>query len=522
MAAGIETQTALQFLKANTLPILLVAIVLRLLYNKFKPGLASIPGPPLAAWTGFWFFLKVRRGQAHLLSIDLHHKYGPLVRINPNKVSVGDAKEIRNIYGLNKGFTKTAFYPIQSIIYKRQPQVNLFATRDEAYHRHMKRAVANSYSMTALLDKEDSVDTCIRIFMEKLGEFSERDEAVDLGVWLQLYAFDVVGEFSFGTRLGFLEKGQDVDGMMETICGLLAYSAQVGQLPEWHHVLLGNPLLRILLPSMETWNEITNFTLRAVDSVNSLISDSKGGHSTKEKQKLLNARTDMLSRWTALELGSPEKINTRDIIVHLSTNVLAGSDTTAIALRAILYYLLRTPPKLAKLIAQIDAADAAGVLSNPITYREATTHLPYLDAVIKEGMRMHPSVGLILEREVPAGGATICGRHIPGGTIVGVNPWVTGYDSRIFPEPHAFIPERWLESSLEALREMEQAWFGFGAGSRTCLGKNISIIEMSKVVPQLLREFEVRFDQPDREWRVNNQWFTQQEGFVVGLKKRVA
>lgn len=109
MAAGIETQTALQFLKANTLPILLVAIVLRLLYNKFKPGLASIPGPPLAAWTGFWFFLKVRRGQAHLLSIDLHHKYGPLVRINPNKVSVGDAKEIRNIYGLNKGFTKVGF-----------------------------------------------------------------------------------------------------------------------------------------------------------------------------------------------------------------------------------------------------------------------------------------------------------------------------------------------------------------------------------------------------------------------------
>ncbi|KAK8171874.1 putative cytochrome P450 pisatin demethylase [Phyllosticta citrichinensis] len=500
MATGSQLQVIFQNLKANIVPILLAAVVLRLLYNKFKPGIWTIPGPPLAAWTGLWFFFQVRGGQAHRLSIDLHRKYGPLVRINPNKISVADPREIRNIYGLNKGFTKTAFYPIQSIIYQTQFQVNLFSVRDEDYHRHMKRAVANAYSMTALLDKEDAVDDCVRLFMEKLTGFAEKNQAVDLGMWLQLFAFDVVGELSFSTRLGFLGKGQDVDGMMETIRGLLAYSAQVGQLPEWHHVLLGNPLLRILLPSMETWNEITNFTLRAMDSVNSLVSNKT---TTKEqKRAFLSARTDMLSRWTATELTFPENINARDILVHLSTNVLAGSDTTAIALRAIFYYLLRTPPKLAN--------------SNPITYREATTHLPYLDAVIKEAMRLHPSVGLILEREVPATGATICGRRVPGGTIVGVNPWVTGYDSHIFPEPEAFVPERWLESSPEALRDMEMAWFGFGAGSRTCLGKNISLIEMCKVVPQLLREFELGFDEPEREWT----WFTFQEDFVVRLKKR--
>ncbi|KAK7531523.1 putative cytochrome P450 oxidoreductase [Phyllosticta citribraziliensis] len=518
MATGFKFQVVFQHLVANVVPILLTAVVLRLLYNKFKPGIWTIPGPPLAAWTGLWFFFQVRGGKTHQLSIDLHRKYGPLVRINPNKISVADPREIRNIYGLNKGFTKTAFYPIQSIIYQRQFQVNLFSVRDEDYHRHMKRAVANAYSMTALLDKEDAVDDCIRLFMEKLTGFAEKNQPVDLGMWLQLFAFDVVGELSFSTRLGFLEKGQDVDGMMETIRGLLAYSAQVGQLPEWHHALLGNPLLRILLPSMETWNEITNFTLRAIDSVNSLVGSKT---TTKEqKREFLSARTDMLSRWTAIELTSPEKINARDILVHLSTNVLAGSDTTAIALRAIFYYLLKTPPKLAKLVAHIDAADAAGLLSNPVTFREATTHLPYLDAVIKEAMRLHPSVGLILEREVPAAGATICGRHVPGGTIVGVNPWVTGYDSNIFPEPEAFVPERWLDSNSEALRDMEMAWFGFGAGSRTCMGKNMSMIEMCKVVPQFLREFELGLDEPEREWTVNNQWFTFQEDFVVRLKKR--
>ena len=58
-----------------------------------------------------------------------------------------------------------------------------------------------------------------------------------------------------------------------------------------------------------------------------------------------------------------------------------------------------------KLVAQIDEADQSGKLSDPIRYKEAITHLPYLDAIIKEAMRLHPSVGLLLESHVPPGGA---------------------------------------------------------------------------------------------------------------------
>ena len=99
--------------------------------------------------------------------------------------------------------------------------MNIFSTRDEVYHREQKRPIASAYSLSSLLAKEEAVDSCSIIFMEKMKDFADRNEAVDLGMWLQYYAFDVVGELSFAKKLGFLEKGADVDGMMETIAGIL-------------------------------------------------------------------------------------------------------------------------------------------------------------------------------------------------------------------------------------------------------------------------------------------------------------
>jgi hypothetical protein len=64
----------------------------------------------------------------------------------------------------------------------------------------------------------------------------------------QYYAFDVVGEISFGIKFGFLEKGGDVDGMIALIDGMLLYASICGQVPEAHPFLLGNPLFPILIP----------------------------------------------------------------------------------------------------------------------------------------------------------------------------------------------------------------------------------------------------------------------------------
>jgi cytochrome P450 len=330
---------------------------------------------------------------------------------------------------------QTGFYPIQCISWKKHPQVNIFSTRDPQEHRDQKRKIANAYRLSNLLQSEDAIDSCSTLFMERLGEFVSKNEPVDLGAWLQYYAFDVVGEVTFASKLGFLDQGKDVDGMMKAIEGMFTYAAVCrgggGQMPEYHKFLLGNPLFTMLMPAMESWSQVLVFTLKAINSRVSI----------KQDGELVNADEggpDMLSCWAYAKSSDPDKMSTRDIVVHLSTNAFAGSDTTAIALRSIVYFLCHRPPAMAKLVGEIDNADKHGLLSLPISYKEATNSLPCLGAVVKEAMRLHPTVGFLMKHHVPPQGATIRGQYIPGGTIVGINPWVTNRNEDVFPDPEAF------------------------------------------------------------------------------------
>lgn len=196
---------------------------------------------------------------------------------------------------------------------------------------------------------------------------------------------------------------------------------------------------------------------------------------------------------------------------------------------------------MSRLLAELDDAEQRGVFADAtpgvVSWAEAQ-QLPYLDAVVKEAFRVHPAAGLPLERVVPAGGAAIAGHFIPGGTIVGVSAWVLHQNPIIFGADAAYFrPERWLSSSgsgadseseseseskgeAERIAAMNAAMFHFGSGSRTCIGKNISLLEIYKVVPSLLRGFEVGFKEGGGEWRLWNSWFVRQLGFEVRFRRR--
>jgi cytochrome P450 len=134
------------------------------------------------------------------------------------------------------------------------------------------------------------------------------------------------------------------------------------------------------------------------------------------------------------------------------TSSFAGSDTTAIALRSIFYHLLKTPFVYTAALAEISKLN----LSNPVTFTEGQS-LTYIQACIKEGLRIHPAVGMLLERIVPEGGATFEGVFVPGGTIVGMNPWVIARDKKVYGEDaEDFRPERWIEATPAELKLMER------------------------------------------------------------------
>jgi len=181
--------------------------------------------------------------------------------------------------------------------------------------------------------------------------------------------------------------------------------------------------------------------------------------------------------------------------------VFAGSETTAISLSAVFYFLVKHPRVYAKLMQELDTAVADGIVeSRPdktVSWPEAQK-LTYLDAVIQESFRLHPAPGLILERVVPKQGMQICGEFIPGGTIVGCNAWIVHRRPEVFGvDVDTFRPERWIEASPDKLKEMKGTMLQFGAGARTCIGKNISLLEIYKLVPSFLRRFEVSLTNDD-------------------------
>ena len=205
---------------------------------------------------------------------------------------------------------------------------------------------------------------------------------------------------------------------------------------------------------------------------------------------------DFLSRFKEAGSKDPEFISNERVRALTVANMFAGSDTTAISLRAVFYNLLKSPSRMERLMKELAEERETGrfTRSDGLVKWDEVRQLPYLSAVIKEALRCHPAVGLLLERVVPPRGVSIGGTYIPGGTIVGCSAWVVHRDEKVFgADADKFRPERWLEASPSKASEMNNFLFSFGAGARTCIGKNISYLEMYKLVPAILQNFEVSF-----------------------------
>jgi cytochrome P450 len=175
-------------------------------------------------------------------------------------------------------------------------------------------------------------------------------------------------------------------------------------------------------------------------------------------------------------------VTQRQCEIEVPFQLVAGSDTTATAIRGTMLHLAATRHAYAKLQTEIDTAAAEGRISNPITGEEAKK-LEYLQAVIYEGIRMQiPFSGLVM-KQVPPEGDTIDGHFVPGGTRIGHNTLGIMRRRDIFGEDaDVFRPERWLGISPEKKQLMVQTTeLVFGYGRWGCSGKPVAFLELNKV-----------------------------------------
>lgn len=178
----------------------------------------------------------------------------------------------------------------------------------------------------------------------------------------------------------------------------------------------------------------------------------------------------------------------RQIESEVLFQIIAGSDTTATGIRATFLHLLANPRVMAKLRSELDEAERDGLISTPITNAESKT-LPYLQAVIKEGLRIHPPFTGLVMKKVPPGGENIKGQFVPGGTRIGHSTWAVQRNEVFGEDVEVFRPERWIEADEGRKMKMEQCLdLVFGYGRWGCLGKVVAYIELNKVFCEVSRQ----------------------------------
>lgn len=286
---------------------------------------------------------------------------------------------------------------------------------------------------------------------------------------------------------------------------MLTLTLQCSQIPWVDNYLDKNPYIRIGPRPMEAARA---FSARVTAEYRAALSSAAAAENEKDEEEEKKNKDEiggvgghLVERYFRVQKTYPDTVDDAQIANYALLSLGAGGDTTAAALRSTLYLLAKSPASYAAASAELDRA----ALPLPVRYADAQrARLPYLDACIRESMRLFPGVALAPEREVPPGpGFTLPdGRVLPAGTKVGINPAVVCRDEAVFGTQYAvddFVPERWLRLEGESdedwtarTRAMDAALdFTFGFGKRVCIGRNIAKLEIWKLMATLLSLFDV-------------------------------
>lgn len=291
---------------------------------------------------------------------------------------------------------------------------------------------------------------------------------MDLSKTMTYFTLDVISSVAFGEAFGFIDADDDPFGYIENLQEYLPAVILFGAYPELQKILR-LPFMKFLAPK--------NTDRRGLGRVMGWAKERVGerfGEKAIFRQDMLNS---FIKRGLTKEQLESETL----------TQITAGSDSTASAIRLTLHFVSTTPSVQGKLLGEFHAAAAAGRVSRPVIRDAEARQLPYLQACIKEGLRMYPPVTGLLAKAVPCEGAEIDGKFVRGGTQVAWNPWGMMRERQIFGiDCEIFRPERWLhrdgsEAEKQRVARMtETVGLVFGHGRFGCLGRGVAMQELNK------------------------------------------
>ncbi|TFK39355.1 cytochrome P450, partial [Crucibulum laeve] len=453
-----------------------IGFIIHQLY--FSP-LRDIPGPRLAAISSLWcLYHGLMRNQKFLEIEECHKKYGPVVRIGPNNVVVKDSRSLKSIYlgkldkvaeydalRTNNG-TPTAFSCIdqsESTGKRRYaPGITPYSNDTlEKWHPMMLHHIEHLLGILNCKPEQpvDVLSLCMHLLIDRLADVLLKNKPGAL----QNFENGRPNPLSVHIH-GWFKRNNIKRNMPNLISNVLEY-----------------------VP-IKNWQDITLSDTRFADYVRPLVRNLRSDVDTGGPPEIM-CLAERLS--TAVNPHTQQLWPESHIVSECIDHFLAGAETSSIAISYTLYNLARFPAIQKKIYEEIDDAtrDASQLLTIHVL-----AQLPYLNAVIKESLRMYPPSPGTLERVVPSDGLTFFGHYLPSGTAVGIQTWSLHYDEEVFPEPAVFIPfRRVLPANLTSYSICLITLSVISSvGGRSCPGKNLAWVDMRLVIASIVLHFDIK------------------------------
>jgi cytochrome P450 len=384
----------------SILTLVLVTLLTVAIKRRYFSPLSDIPGPFLASITRFWEIRTLLQGDSVNAIYDLHRRHGPFVRIAPNEISVCHRDAPKKL--LLTALQKDSWYRAGALPdYRFETTLSITDPRAKvARARHLLQG----YSTTSLLQQEDRMDGIFAQLLDWLDNFSKTNSKMDLDRFFTFAAADLNGEVLFSKPFGFLAEGKDIDDTLARSHGIVGIGTVAGYFP-WLNKLVANPFV--------TWLGVLPFKLIFDTGMNAISERQARSEKTKSN--------DILNQW--LQAHADGKLTLRNVQAQTTLGVSAGTDAMSTGFQSFAYHTMRHPTAWKRCREEVlqSQRERGRCKDKVVSFADAQT-LPYLQACIKESLRLFGPLGMGLPRVASEGGTKVGERVFPAGTTLAIHP----------------------------------------------------------------------------------------------------